>query len=698
MPGPEAVREEFRAAVQAGSATSREESSATRLGVDVGGTFTDLVLDDGERLRGAKVPTTKQDQAEGVLAGVEQLPVDPRGLGRFAHGTTVATNAVLERDGARTVLVTTSGFRDVLEIGRQNRPSLYDLFADRPAPLVTRQLVVEADERLAADGSVLRSLEDPRVVAEEVRDRDPEAVAICLLFSFRNDRHELAVAEAIEALDFGGEPPTVSRSGDVLPVFREYERASTTVLNAYVAPTMSRYLGSLSTRLEEAGLSCGIDVMRSSGGAFAADLAARYPVHTLLSGPAAGAWGASAVARAIDELEVIAFDMGGTSTDVTLIDGGRPDVTAEGDIDGLPFAVQATDVHTVGAGGGSIAWRDAGGSLRVGPRSAGADPGPAAYGRGGTEATVTDAHVVLGRLDPEAEFGGSISLDPDAAREAVGRLAQEVGLEVEECAEGIIRVAEANIARALRVVSVERGRDPRRYALLAFGGAGPLHQGPLARELGSRLVIVPPHAGVLSAIGLLAAPVTVDAVRTRLQTLAALDSDTLASAWDELENETNRLLDAQDVPGESTRRSADCRYQGQAHELEVLWEGEAEDPEPERLAEAFHSAHEERYGYAQPDESVEVVNLRVRAEGPMPRVPLPEIVAGQGAENAEVGVRQVIVGGEMRDCSIYARDRLGAGDHVEGPAVIAGEDSTCFLLPDQVAEVDRVGCLIIREA
>lgn len=669
----------------------------TRLGADVGGTFTDLVLDDGERLHAAKVPTTKEDQAEGVLAGVDRLSVDPGALGRFAHGTTVATNAVLERAGARTVLVTTAGFRDLLEIGRQNRPSLYDLFADRPAPLVSRKLVVEADERLAPDGSVLRALDDARLVAEAVREREPEAVAICLLFSFRDDRHELAIAEAIEALDFPGDPPTVSRSSEVLPVFREYERASTTALNAYVAPTMSGYLGSLSTRLRRAGLSCGVDVMRSSGGAFGADLAARYPVQTLLSGPAAGAWGAAAVARGSDRPDVIAFDMGGTSTDVTLIDRGRPEVTAEGDIDGLPFAVQTTDVHTVGAGGGSIAWRDAGGSLRVGPASAGADPGPAAYGRGGTEPTVTDAHVVLGRLDPEAELGGSVRLDPDAAHEAVARLAKDVGLEVEECAAGIVRVAEANIARALRVVSVERGRDPRDYALLAFGGAGPLHQGPLARELGCRLVIVPPHAGVLSAIGLLAAPVTVDAVRTRLVGLADLDSGSLASAWDELENETKRLLDAQGVSAASTRRSADCRYQGQAHELEVVWEGEAHDPETERLAEAFHSAHEERYGYAQPDEEVEVVNLRVRAEGPMPRVPLPEVPEGRGADNAQVGTRRVIIEGAARDSLVYARDRLGKGDHVEGPAVIAGDDTTCFLLPGQAAEVDRLGSLIIRD-
>ncbi len=690
-------REAGRHAVSGTSGASQRDSPPVRLGVDVGGTFTDLVLDDGERLRAAKVPSTKQDQAEGVLAGVEGLAVDASELSRFAHGTTVATNAVLERAGARTVLVTTAGFRDLLEIGRQNRPSLYDLFADRPAPLVARDLVVEADERLAATGNVLRPLTDPQGVATAVRDRDPEAVAICLLFSFRDDRHELDIAEAIDALDFSGQPPAVSRSSEVLPVFREYERASTTVLNAYVAPTMSRYLDSLSVRLRDAGLRCGIDVMRSSGGTFAAELAARYPVHTLLSGPAAGAWGAAAVARATDQPDVIAFDMGGTSTDVTLIDRGRPDVTAEGAIDGLPFAVQATDVHTVGAGGGSIAWRDAGGSLRVGPASAGADPGPAAYGRGGTDPTVTDAHLVLGRLDPEAELGGSLRLDSDAAREAVGRLADELDLGLEECAAGIVRVTEANIVRALRVVSVERGRDPRRYALLAFGGAGPLHQGPLTRELGCQLVIVPPHAGVLSAIGLLAAPIAVDAVRTRLVDLADLDGGTLSSAWEELEQETNRLLDAQGVPAASTRRSADCRYKGQAYELEVVWEDDADAPDPQRLAEAFHSAHEERYGYVQQDEAVEVVNLRVRAEGPEARLPLPEIGPGRGADAARKGSRRVVFEGEGIDCPVFARDGLGAGDHIDGPAVVEGAEETCFLLPGQVAEVDAIGSLLVCE-
>lgn len=585
-----------------------------RVGVDVGGTFTDVVLDDGEQVTIAKVPSTGDDQSEGVLDGVGELEVDAAGVDRFVHGTTVATNAVLERSGARTVLVTTAGFRDVLEIGRQDRPHLYDLFADRSPPLVPRELVVEAAERIAADGEVLTELADPGTIAEAVEELRADAVAISTLFSFVDDRHERAIADALEPL---GVP--VSRSSDVLPVFREFERTSTTALNAYVAPQLSRYLGRLAEQLRGAGLRGTVEVMRSSGGTFAAEVAARYPVHTLLSGPAAGAWGAAAVADASGFDDVIAFDMGGTSTDVTLIEGGRPATTSEGAIDGLPFAVKTTDVVTVGAGGGSIAWRDAGGGLRVGPRSAGAHPGPAAYGRGGTQPTVTDAHAVLGRLDPEATLGsGALRLDPDAARRAVGEVADGLGLGLEDAAAGILRVAEATIARALRVVSVERGRDPRRYALVAFGGAGPLHQAALARELGCEAVLVPRQAGVLAAVGLLAAPLAADAVRTRLRRLDRVTADDLAAVWDELAREAEDLLREMGAPSEQRRRTADCRYEGQAYELEVA----VDEPLPEVIAASFHDAHEERYGYAQRDEPVEVVNLRVRVEAAPPRAPI----------------------------------------------------------------------------
>ncbi|MDP9022522.1 MAG: hydantoinase/oxoprolinase family protein [Actinomycetota bacterium] len=660
-----------------------------RLGVDVGGTFTDLIVDDGEQLRAAKVPSTPHDQADGVMAGLDRLGLDASHLRRFAHGTTVATNTLLERDGARTVLVVTAGFRDLLEIGRQDRPSLYDLGVDRPPPLVPRGLVVEAAERLSADGTVLTPLGDADAVAAAVVDLEPEAVAVCLLFSFLDDRHERALVDAL-----GTRAPDlpVSRSSDVLPVFREYERANTTALNAYVAPRLGRYLATLEAALGDRGMSCGLEVMRSAGGTFAATVASRYPVHTLLSGPAAGAFGAAACGQTAGHGDLVAFDMGGTSTDVTLIEAGRPTTTSQGAIAGLPFAVTTTDIHTVGAGGGSVAWRDPGGSLRVGPRSAGADPGPAAYGRGGTEPTVTDAHVVLGRLDPDAHLGGTLQLDADAAHDAVGRLAARLGLSVRDCADGIVRVADATMVRALRVVSVERGKDPRRYALVAFGGAGPLHQGALARELGCSLVIVPPHAGVLAALGLLAAPTTAEAVRTRLAGLDELATDELAGAFAALEHQATAALAEQDVAAEQLTRRADCRYRGQSHELEVA----VGDPHPQALATTFHDAHRERYGYAQPGEPVEVVTVRVHAEGPTPPLPLSEIGHGDGPDAAQLGARPVVIDRRPRTCPVYARDRLGRGDRLQGPAVVAGVDTTCLLLPGQVAEVDRFGSLLIR--
>jgi N-methylhydantoinase A len=658
------------------------------LGVDVGGTFTDLVLLGEDGLRVAKVPSTPDDQAEGVLGGLRRMDVDVGSLGRFVHGTTVATNAILERRGARTILVTTEGFRDLLEIGRQNRPKLYDQFADRPPPLVPHELVVEAAERVAADATVLGELESPEAVADAVRRLGPESVAVCLLFSFLDPSHERAIAAALGGME-------VSCSSDVLPVFREYERASTTALNAYVKPVMRRYLGNLAGRLREEGLGADVEVMRSGGGTFTAGLAATSPVHTLLSGPAAGAWGAAAVGAAAGYGDVIAFDMGGTSTDATLIEGGRPRTTAEGEIGGLPFGVSSTEVHTVGAGGGSIAWRDPGGALRVGPRSAGADPGPASYGRRGVEPTVTDAYLLTGLLGGEDRLGGSVELHPEPARRAVGALADELDLDGPTCASGILRVLQAQVAKALRVVSVERGRDPRRYALLAFGGAGPLQQGALARELGFETVIVPRHPGVLSAFGLLAAPIAVDLVRTRLADPRDVEPCELEAGWRELEEDAGRLLERQGIEAASMHRSADCRYRGQSFELAVTAPEGAADPA--KLAEAFHRTHRERYGYAHADAPVDIVNLRVRAEGPPPRLATPEIRPGVGVEHARRGERALSMGEERTAAALYQMEALGAGDAFDGPAIVAGVDSTCLVLPGQRADVDPAGNLVIRE-
>jgi N-methylhydantoinase A len=662
--------------------------SASRIGVDVGGTFTDVAVESAGELRVAKVASTPSDQAEGVMSGVGSDGVELGSVGRFVHGTTVATNAVLERRGSRTALVVTEGFRDLLEIGRQNRPKLYDLFADRPPPLVPRDLVLEVSERVGAEGDVVRQLSSDEVarVVEAVRAFDAGSVAVCLLFSFLRPEHERAIGDALRAAGID-----TSVSHEVLPVFREYERASTTALNAYVAPVMRRYLRNLDRRLRDGGLAGPVEVMRSSGGTSTAELAGRFAVHTMLSGPAAGAWGAAAVARAAGFDDVVAFDMGGTSTDATFIQGGRPSTTSEGSIGGLPFGVPTTEIHTVGAGGGSVAWVDSGGSLRVGPRSAGADPGPACYGRGGDEPTVTDVYVVLGWLGPDDRLGGSVELDADAARGVVGRLAAKLGLDVEACAEGIVEVLEAQVTTALRVVSVERGRDPRRSALLPFGGAGPIHQGPLARGLGSAAALVPPHAGVLSALGLLATPTAVDLVRTRLTDLAEAARQDLEGEWASLEEEARGSLRAQGIQAAKLSRSADCRYRGQAFELEVS----APTPDPARIAGAFHDAHEERYGYAQREEPVELVNVRVRAQGPPAELALPKVGAAS-SDDARRGDRTVRLGGDVRTVVVYDRDALGHGAGIEGPALVTGIDSTCLLLPGQRADVDPFGVMVVR--
>jgi N-methylhydantoinase A len=551
--------------------------------------------------------------------------------------------------------------------------------------------VVEAQERVTVDGEVVKGLDHLADLTAGVAALEPQSVAVCFLYSFLRPEHERMVAEALAgALDV-----PVSISSEILPVFREYERASTTALNAYVAPRMGRYLDGLSRRLAADWLRSGVHVMRSGGGTFDAELAGRLPVHTLLSGPAAGAWGAAAVATGAGFDRVIGFDMGGTSTDVTLIEDGAPNRTAEGSIDGLPFGVATTDIHTIGSGGGSVAWRDDGGALRVGPRSAGAVPGPACYGLGGTDPTVTDAFALLGFLDPAMPLGGSLSLDLPAAASAIGRLAEAMAMVEDATAEGILRIAEAQIARALRVVSIERGKDPRSYALLPFGGAGPLLQGPLSRALGSPVVLVPRAPGVLSAIGLLSAPIAVDLARTKMTELDAPDaSGELLAVWRDLERDAGALLAAQGSVAATVTRSADCRYRGQAFELEVP----APRADPTAIGEAFHAEHLERYGYHQREQAVQLVTVRVRAEGPPAAFSLPAVPEGRGADAARIGRRTVRTASTAVECPVYGRDALGRGDRFEGPALVVGVDSTCFVLAGQRGEVDALGTLVLTEA
>ncbi|MFY9808789.1 MAG: hydantoinase/oxoprolinase family protein [Pseudonocardiaceae bacterium] len=639
-------------------------------GVDVGGTFTDVVVHAiGHRPRAVKVPTTPDNQAVGVHRGVGQAWPDAR-LRLLPHGTTTATNAVLERALARTILVTTDGFADVLAIARQDRPALYDLTVTRPAPLVPHELVVTVVERTSPDGEAVIALTDEEIdrVVRAVQRLEPESIAVSLLFSYANDEHERRLADALARLDV-----PITRSSVLLPEFREFERTSTCVLNAAVAPVMRRYLSNLTARLPDPT----ITVMTSGGGTAGVDFAAAAPVHTLLSGPAAGVVAAGAVARCAGFGDAIAFDMGGTSTDVCLIRNGQPEVSTSAEIAGLPFRTPAVGIHTVGAGGGSIAWVDTGGALRVGPRSAGANPGPACYGLGATEPTVTDAHCVLGHLDPDRELGGGLRLDIDAAARAVGAL--PVG------AAGILTVVQATMARALRKVSTERGVDPAGLALVAYGGAGPLHATALARELGCRAVVVPPAPGVLSALGLLLAPARYEASRT----VMAPSDDALADTWQALETQGREELARQGVAGGITvSRVADACYAGQSHELRIGVEPGAD------LAQLLHRAHREAYGYAMPDEQVLIVTVRVVTQGE-PILSQAPVDWDQGKPAPERS-REIGIAGRTVTARVVSRAGLVAGDEVSGPALIEQPDTTTLLAADEVGVVDGAGNLVVR--
>jgi N-methylhydantoinase A len=580
------------------------------LGVDVGGTFTDAVLVAGERLHTAKAPSTPRDQSEGVMravaAALEAAGARPDDVELLAHGMTVATNALLEGKGARTALVATDGFTDVVELGRQARRELYRLCAAHPAPLVPPERRFAAPERMGPDG-VLRALDDDAAkrLADDVAGCDPEAVAVCLLHSYRHPEHELLVRDVLrERL---GERVHVSLSHEAVGTFREYERAATTEVDAALSPLLAAYLRRLVQRTKDEGLPTPA-IMQSSGGLADIDVATAHAALTVLSGPAGGAAAAALLAARCDEPDLLCFDMGGTSCDVCVVEGGTVREAAGREVGGRPLALPMVDIHTVGAGGGSIGWRDAGGALRVGPHSAGAEPGPACYGRGGTEPTVTDANLVLGHLDPDEPLAGGVELDERAAHTAVGALADDLGLSADECAAGIVRVANAEMVRAMRVMTVERGVDPRDFALLAFGGAGPLHAAAIAEELGMRRILIPRASGVLSALGLAAADRRRDHAHTVFLHGDGLTADALA---------------VQD--GDA---AYDVRYRGQSFELTVR----DVEPEPAAVREAFEAIHEERYGYRDPEGEIEVVTIRERHSEPGPDVrfeaPGAEDIAG----------------------------------------------------------------------
>ncbi len=660
-----------------------------RIGVDVGGTFTDVCLSlDGELVT-AKVPST-DDQSEGVMAGIEKAcesaGIDPETLTEFSHAMTVSVNALLEEDGAKTALVATEGFGDVLEIGRQDRPSLYDLDAEKPTPLVPRRRRFEVDERTTTDG-VERPVDDAEVeaVAERIREADVEAVAVSLLHAYAHPENEARVAEILRSeLDV-----PVSASHEVLAEFREYERTSTTAVDAYVRPAIDRYVSHLTERARDRGVPQP-RIMQANGGITDAETVRQNAVSTVLSGPAAGVVGASAMAAddGSDLSGLVTFDMGGTSSDVSLVRDGEAERTTTGVINDRPIKTPMVDIETVGAGGGSIAWVDAGGALRIGPRSAGAEPGPACYGKGGTEPTVTDANLVLGYIGGSTSLGGEMSLDEAAAHDALADLADEAGMDGPlAAARGVYRVANANMTRAIRSVTVERGYDPRKFGLVAFGGAGPMHAISIADGLDIDRVIIPRASGVLSAYGLLAADEKRDAVRTFQRPVADVDPDAVDAVYEELSAEL--LAEVSDRERATVTCSADLRYAGQSFELTV----DVDRPfDAEDARARFGDAHESAYGY-RADEPVELVNCRVTTTVPRSEPSLEYT----GGGDARKGTRDATFADGTHETPVYGRERLAPGDAVDGPAIVEGDESTIVVPPAWEVQVRDDGALLAQK-
>ena len=676
---------------------------AWRLGVDTGGTFTDIALVNEELgLVGVrKVPSNRADPSTAILDGVAAILTDsdisPDQVGFFGHGTTIATNAVLEGMSTNVGMLTTRGFRDVLELARQRRPHLYDMGVSKPTPVVPRGLRLEIDERLAVDGSVVRPLdyEDVRNQLRVLADADTETIAICLMHSYANGEHERQLRELIASVL---PEVTVTLSSEVHPEFREYERFSTTVLNAALIPIMRRYLSRLSSGASSQGFRSPVRVLQSNGGLVSTKVGGDYPVSTLFSGPSAGVLGATQIAHAVGEKNIITLDMGGTSTDVCLIRDSEIPVVYEREIDRRPVMGAMVDIHSVGSGGGSIAWVDDGGLLKVGPGSAGADPGPACYGKGGTRPTVTDADAVLGYLHPEEPLAGSLHIDLAAARKAITtHVGAPLGLDTDAAADGVLRVLQAGLVRAVRAVSVERGTDPRDFTLMPFGGAGPLHAAALARELGIRKILVPPSPGILCAYGALSTDLRTDFGMTCLTDTSPDGLVKLKSTFSALEARAGGWLAHEGVTeGAVFERSVEVRYASQNYPLSIPMQREPDEASLARLVASFHKAHKHRYGYAAIDEPVSIVTARLIATVPTDR-PWQTTVPTFGGDGGKVGERKIYFEGGWVDCPIFERSRLSSGWSCDGPAVVRQLDATTVVLPGQVCHVDAHANLVIEE-
>ncbi len=676
-----------------------------RLGIDVGGTFTDLVLHDTEsgQLWVAKVPSTPQDQSLGVLDGIraigETASVAPDRMSAILHGTTVATNAVLEKRGARVGLLVSDGFRSILHLAEAWTPGpLFGwMIYEKPEPIATLQDTRALDERVGSDGAVLRELDvdGARTAIAELRDRGVEALTVSLMNSFANPEHERAVAQL--AADEAPQLP-ISISSEIMPEFREYERTVTTVMNAYVSPVLDRYLSSLRHRLEGVGAGRDLHVVRSDGGLMSLDSARSTPVHTVLSGPAGGVQGAAYVAAHAGFERILTFDMGGTSTDVATCVGGEPSITRETSVGEFPVRAPSVEVESIGAGGGSIAYvAEVTGALRVGPRSAGADPGPACYGRGGTEATVTDANLVQGHLPPRL-LGGAMELDVEAAEAAVGRLAGALGLDPRAAAAGIVDIVTENMLGALRVVTVQKGLTPSDFALVSFGGAGGLHANALAALLGCFPVLVPPESGVLSALGFVASEVKNEFSQTFIRDAHATTAEAVGQRLRELAARGDAWLAGEQVAAADRTIDyvVDMRYRRQGFEIPIeVSAAELDSLTVDQLVERFNEVHHRLYGFGL-EGGAELVNLRAIARGsvPTPEIPAHDRGPSDPAE-ARSGSQTVWLGGEGHEVPTYERSQLTAGMRIPGHAIVEQYDATTVILPGHVAEVDPYLNLLI---
>jgi N-methylhydantoinase A len=657
-----------------------------QVGVDIGGTFTDLVLNDKGQLKIHKLLSSPHNPAESMLKGLDIItPGGIPALTQVAHGSTVATNAILERKGAKIALITTQGFRDVLFIGRQNRPVLYALHPTVPVPLIPREQCYEVPERLNHKGKILTKLDMTVVdaVLDQIKNEKVDSIAVCFLFSYVNADHEQAVKQRILERGIVSDEWQIVLSSDVLPEFREYERTSTVALEAYVRPIMSRYITELENKLPE---KTSLRIMKSDGGVMRANRVREQAINTALSGPAAGVMGAYYVSKLASYDQIITLDMGGTSTDVALI-AGKPEPRPESEIDNLPLRIRMLDIETIGAGGGSIARVDAGGAMRVGPQSAGANPGPVIYGQGGEQVTVSDANAILGRLDSEHFLGGTMSLDMTAGHQAMQGLSKEVKFSEVETAKGVIDIANVNIDRAVRRVSIARGHDPRDFTLVAFGGAGPLHACEVAQQLDIPRVLIPHTPGVLCALGLLVADVAVEYSRSVMRLATRNTIAKLRAEQIELVAQGKRDLEQEGIPDADMvfNITLDLRYEGQAYELNV--------PFGRNIIKAFHELHELTYGHAMQDRRVEIVNMRLNGRGIVDKVTFNATLA-QPHSATPFAEKESPLGGIMK---LYNRDDLKAGAVFEGEALVFQLDSTTYIPAGWSARVDGYMNLILEK-